>query len=165
VPAYPGLFVPAMGFTYDGGTYGNWPDSIDHYLPLKVVAGTNAYYGWARCNVDAEVSQLIIKSWAIQSTPSTPIEAGEGESSSAAGNVANDYLKIFSFHKEIYIENPSMSNAEINIRITNMLGEELKTFTFHQSQVAIDASDLSAGVYLVTVRKGSQLTSARVTIC
>jgi len=163
-PAYPGLFVPAMGFTYDGGAYGNWPDSIDHYLPLKVLVGANTYYGWARCNVDAEVSQLIVKSWAVQSTPSTSIEAGEGESLSAVGNVAGGHLRIFSFNKEIYIGNPSMNNSDMNIQVTNMLGEEVKTFTSDQSQVRIDASDLPEGVYMVIVKNRNQLTSEKVSI-
>lgn len=54
---------------------GNWSDTADKYLGLKLIKGTNTYYGWARLSVSA--SGFTIKDYAYNSTPNDSIFAGQ----------------------------------------------------------------------------------------
>lgn len=70
------------GFT-DVYEFGNWPNSIDKYLGLKLVKGTQAFYGWVRLNVQISFpingAILILKDYAYNSSPNESILAGQKE--------------------------------------------------------------------------------------
>jgi hypothetical protein len=59
--------------------WGNWTDSTDHYLGLKIKQGTNTYYGWVRLGVSVITgkSSVTIKDYAYNSIPNKPILAGQ----------------------------------------------------------------------------------------
>ncbi len=54
---------------------GNWSDTSDRYLGLKLINGTNAYYGWARLSVSS--AGFIIKDYAYNATSNDSIYAGQ----------------------------------------------------------------------------------------
>lgn len=59
-------------------TSGVWPNLIDHYLGLKLIVGSNTYYGWARMQINLlNPTSCIIKDYAYNSIPNQPILAGE----------------------------------------------------------------------------------------
>ncbi|MBC8048145.1 MAG: T9SS type A sorting domain-containing protein [Fimbriimonadaceae bacterium] len=60
---------------FDGG----WDDTGDKYAGLKMIVEGENYYGWVRMNLHIGsfgISELIIKDYAYQSAPNTPIPAG-----------------------------------------------------------------------------------------
>jgi len=59
--------------------WGNWTDSTDHYLGLKIIKGSNTYYGWVRLSVSVTAGQssVTIKDYAYNSTPNQQILAGQ----------------------------------------------------------------------------------------
>ena len=66
-------------FEYCGvylGHHGYWIDAGDKFVGLRVKAGNDYYYGWARLNV-INCHHMIIKDYAYNSTPNSPIHAGE----------------------------------------------------------------------------------------
>lgn len=83
---YPGT----MGL---GTSTGYWPGQTDKYLALKLVVGTNTYYGWVRLDVYTTSSSFTVKDYAYESTPNTCILTGQiplGIAEHEAGN----YLTI-----------------------------------------------------------------------
>jgi hypothetical protein len=64
-----------------GPSNGYWVGETNKYLALKLIVGTNTYYGWARLDFLA-ASSFTIKDYAYQSTPNTCIESGQTNLSS-----------------------------------------------------------------------------------
>ena len=58
-------------------TTGYWANAIDKYLGLKLLVGTNTYYGWARFTVKNS-GDIIFKDYAYNSVPNQSISAGQG---------------------------------------------------------------------------------------
>jgi hypothetical protein len=71
---YDGNFPGTMGL---GTSIGNWPGQTDKYLALKLVVGTNTYYGWVRLDVYNTSSSFTVKDYAYESTPNACIVTGE----------------------------------------------------------------------------------------
>lgn len=78
----------SMNYT---GDYGNWIGVTDKYIGLKIVVGGNTYYGWCRMDVSADGSTWVVKDYAYENTPNTPIAAGDMGSPVVvkAGGVSN----------------------------------------------------------------------------
>ncbi|MBP9083558.1 MAG: T9SS type A sorting domain-containing protein [Bacteroidia bacterium] len=80
-----GLSLSASGFVFNKywgncgtGTLNLWPNSVDRYLGLKLIVGTNTYYGWARMQVVfGSQPTFTIKDYAYNTIPNQPIRAGE----------------------------------------------------------------------------------------
>jgi hypothetical protein len=70
---------PPLGFCSWGATIisGSWSGQSDKYLPLRIVVGTNTYYGWARLDVAYGGTSFTIKDYAYNSTPNQSILAGQ----------------------------------------------------------------------------------------
>lgn len=71
---YDANFPGTMGL---GTSIGNWPGQTDKYLALKLVVGTNTYYGWVRLDVYATSSSFTVKDYAYESTSNACIVTGE----------------------------------------------------------------------------------------
>ncbi len=56
---------------------GRWNGLNDRYLPLKMIVGTNTYYGWARLNVAIGGASFTIKDYAYNSVANQSILAGQ----------------------------------------------------------------------------------------
>lgn len=69
------LFISYFGSTYNY-SYGNWQGATDKYLGLRISVGGNTLYGWARLTVLSN-SAFIIHDYAVETTPNTPINAGQ----------------------------------------------------------------------------------------
>jgi len=95
---HPGL----MGL---GTNIGYWPGVNNKYLALKLIEGTNTYYGWARLDVFSISSSFTIKDYAYESTPNACIQAGKN----SLGNNGNSIKKI------TVLPNPFISSTTINI--------------------------------------------------
>lgn len=65
-----------------GTSSGHWVGAIDKYLALKLIAGTNTYYGWARLDILANSASFTVKDYAYESTPNTCIQSGQNSLSS-----------------------------------------------------------------------------------
>jgi hypothetical protein len=56
---------------------GNWTTSTDHYVGLKILQGSDSYYGWARLGVTNTPVSFTIKDYAYNSSPNQQILAGQ----------------------------------------------------------------------------------------
>jgi hypothetical protein len=60
-----------------GTNTGHWVGQTNKYLALKLMVGTNTYYGWVRLDVLATSSSFTIKDYAYEGTPNVCIKAGQ----------------------------------------------------------------------------------------
>ena len=150
---YPGTMA-------SGTSTGYWLGETNKYLALKLVVGTNTYYGWARFDVSATSSSFTIKDYAFESTPNACILTGQ----TILGMNEN------SIHKNLSIF-PNPSNFSSTIQITgnfqnasltmyNSFGHMVKQVNniFGQT-ISLSRDNLSSGVYFIKLIEGNNKNS------
>src|SRR6185295_4021766 len=58
--------------------YGIWQNGVeDGYAGLRINFNGDQYYGWVRLDVDSAAQWMIVKDYAVNLTPNSPILAGQ----------------------------------------------------------------------------------------
>lgn len=120
------------------------------------INGAN-HYGWVEIEVIGSES-YIVKSYAYQATPNTPIAAGD------RGTVGvND--EIFKDFKHYLNDNNltlAAASAIERISIHNMLGQEIISQKASNTHEVVDLSSLQTGVYIVKVSVEGAIKSFKI---
>ena len=66
-----------MAWTWNDFSGGDFRGETDKYLGVRFKIEGEWHYGWVRIDVDYDVNTFVIKEYAYESTPNTPINAGE----------------------------------------------------------------------------------------
>jgi hypothetical protein len=135
-----------------GGTLGYWLGAVDKYLALKLIVGTNTYYGWVRIDFLFTAGSFTIKDYAYQSTPNACIEAGQ-TTLATDDDTTNAIVSIF----------PNPCTTTTTIRTTGKLenatltiydpyGQTVKQIKNIAGQaVTLYRNDLASGVYCIRI--------------
>lgn len=151
-------------FVYNGATPFNsyWKGGVvDGYLGIKLNFGGNTHYGWARMDIDASGTQVVIKDVAYEATPDKNINAGEN------GLNLNKFALLA---KKMWISNKSLFtdfDAELStgqINICDMSGKVLKSFMLSQGKNEYDVSDLPSGAYVLNFNTEDNSVNKKVVI-
>jgi hypothetical protein len=135
-----------------GTTIGYWAGASNTYLALKLMVGTNTYYGWARFDFQPSSTSFTIKDYAYESTPNACIQAGES-SLGIAEEGSNGIISIgpnpFSKSTTIKITgNPK--NASLTLyNAYGQLFKEIKNIT--EKEVSLSRDHLPSGIYFIQV--------------
>jgi len=132
-----------------GTSIGYWPSATNKYLALKLIVGTNTYYGWARFDLLAISASFTIKDYAYESTPNGCIQAGK---TNVAGNENSDKnITVFPnpFISSTTIKTiSSLKNATLTIY--NLYGKSLKQIkNISGKTVSLKRENLSSGLYFI----------------
>jgi hypothetical protein len=120
-------------------------DITDKYLGLRFEVGGNTHYGWVRLDVlgTNTTDDWIVKDFAFEATPDTPIQAGQTLSTTDQALLAT---RIFASDMKINLENlPEQSSY----RVYNLLGQEVLSGDINQKSHSIDASARATGIYFL----------------
>jgi len=133
-----------------GTSIGYWVGETNKYLALKLIVGTNTYYGWARLDFLAAASSFTIKDYAYQSTPNTCILSGQ----TTLNNNENTDKNIFSV-----VPNPFSSATTLQtidnlkkatLTIYNSFGQTVKQVKNISGQsVSLFRDNLPNGLYYI----------------
>lgn len=168
-------YSSTSGCTNEGScahyNYGNWINSTDHFLGIKFFVNDYPYYGWIRMAVflNETKASCTIKDFAYQTSPDTPILAGDkGETGTSKSTSNRNEKEITNKSSEIKVTpNPISSTAKINFsiskpgkvslnlyaisgRLVKTISE--KTFTEGNHQITLDTKDLNAGIYFIRLK-------------
>jgi len=140
-----------------GTSIGYWPGVNNKYLALKLIVGTNTYYGWARLDVFPISSSFTIKDYAYESTPNACIQTGKNSS----GNNENSIKKITVF------PNPFISSTTIQIAdnlnnatitVYNAYGQPItQVRNITGKTVPISRANLPSGPYFMRITEENKL--------
>jgi hypothetical protein len=132
-----------------GTNIGYWPSVTNKYLALKLIVGTNTYYGWARFDLLAISASFTIKDYAYNSIPNTCIQAGKTNLDSNENSDKN--ISVF--------PNPLISSTTIKtidnlknatLTIYNSFGKALKQIkNISGKTVTLYRENLPSGMYLI----------------
>ena len=141
-------------------TSGNWTNSIDHYLGLKLIVGTDTYYGWGRMQITVFpfTTSCIIKDYAYNSTPNQFILAGDTGLGTTGifENIASLSINLF--------PNPSTNqltialrsnNRKVEVTIADITGKIIYSTTASETQkIEVNTKDFAKGIYVVQIQTG-----------
>ena len=143
-----------------GASIGYWGGATDKYLALKLIVGTNVYYGWARLDFLATSSSFVIKDYAYESTPNACIVTGK-TSLGSVENIPRKLLFIF--------PNPLISAATVHIQpagnyknmvltICNSHGQMVKQVNNISAQtISLSRGNLPGGLYYIRLTENSKV--------
>jgi len=141
-----------------GTNLGYWVGETDKYLALKLIVGTNTYYGWARIDLVATSSSFTLKDYAYQSTPNSCILAGqtnlgnpENTNKSSALIYPNPMITSTTLKSINPLYNATLtlynSNGQTVKQVTNILGYDIK----------ILRENLQSGLYFIHLSDGNNM--------
>ncbi len=141
-----------------GVTTGHWLGATDKYLALKLVKGSNTYYGWARLDFLHSSGSFIIKDYAFESKPNTCIQSGQITS----GILENPTKSVFSITPNPFISSAiiktSLSLKNATLRIYNTQGQMVRQVRSISGQIAtISRDNLPSGLYFVQLSEDDKI--------
>ena len=140
-----------------GTSIGYWPSATNKYLALKLMVGSNTYYGWARFDLLAISSSFTIKDYAYESTSNACIQAGK---TNVGGNENSD--------KQIAVfPNPFISSTTIKtinnlknatLTIYNSYGKALKQMkNISGKTISLLRYNLPGGIYFIRITEDNKM--------
>jgi hypothetical protein len=157
-----GQFTLGYDFTTVSAVYGQWPGATDKYLALKFDIGGTTHYGWARLTVSADAGTITLKDFAYESTANLPILAGATSSVTGIASLELKDVNVFSYERKVNINLGEVKDATISI--TDMAGREVSSVQLNSGSTQIDLSNVSAGIYMVSVNSAEGRTTAKISI-
>jgi hypothetical protein len=141
-----------------GTSIGDWPAATDKYLALKLIVGTNTYYGWARFDVVATSSSFTIKDYAYESSPNVCIQSGQSILRLNEHSI-NNRFSIF--------PNPLISSATVetsydlknaSLTLYNAYGQALKHVNNISGQtISLSRDNLPSGLYIIHLTQDNKI--------
>jgi len=133
-----------------GATTGYWPGVTNKYLALKLIVGTNTYYGWARLDFLEMSGSFTIKEYAYESTPNDCIQSGQTN----LGTNENSNKTIFSIFPNPFISSTTIESVgnlkNATLTIYNSYGQTLKEVKNISGQtVSLSRENLPSGLYFI----------------
>jgi hypothetical protein len=141
-----------------GANVGYWVGQTDKYLALKLMVGTNTYYGWARFDVLPTSASFTIKDYAYQSTPNACIQLGQ----TTLGIQEN--RNIFSIAPNPFISSTTIQMAKnldnATLTMCNSLGQMVKQVKNISGQtISLYRDNLPTGTYFVRLTAENSIVS------
>jgi hypothetical protein len=143
-----------------GTSTGYWAGATDKYLALKLIVGSNTYYGWARLDFLAGSGSFTLKDYAYNSTPNACIQAGQTTlrmNENTPKKIISVFPNPFSSSTTIrIIEN--LKNATLTIY--NAYGQLLKQINNISGQtISLSRDNLPNGVYFIRLIEENKINA------
>ena len=149
-------------FTFNGADPNGFVGVGDQYIGVQFTFdGTSTHYAWLRVEMPVGGGRILVKDFAYESTPDTPINAGQMVTAIEPGpdglpsthNLSTVYPNPFNPQARFTLEVAEQQN--VNIAVFDALGRQVALLhdgvlgagSVHQFQ--IDGANLPSGVYVV----------------
>ena len=133
-----------------GTNMGYWVGETNKYLALKLIVGSNTYYGWARLDFESTSTSFTIKDYAYESTANACIQTRRSNPA-IDENSNNNFFSI--------VPNPLISFTTIRtirnlqnatLIILNSYGQTLKQLkNISGNTFSLSRGNLASGLYFI----------------
>ncbi|MCQ2327608.1 MAG: T9SS type A sorting domain-containing protein [Bacteroidales bacterium] len=137
--------MPFFGILYLDGQHTAWVGAGRKYVGFKFTNAGQTYYGWAELELP-NAATIKLYGYAYQSTPNTPIVAGD-KGNASINDVQENTISVYP-NPVCDVLNVNVPNAE-TLSITNTLGQRVMEINNPATQ--INVSNLENGVYFLRV--------------
>lgn len=143
-------------FTMNDLTGLEWDGAMDHYLGVAVQTQGGLCYGWVRLDIPEHIPNMKIKDCAVQTTPGTPITAGDnGVSSVDPHSILSEDIQVYSTGSTLYVSFPAQPQPGVSVLLVDMLGKTIAEYEANATRMTIGLQSLPRGAYGVIVHSGS----------
>jgi hypothetical protein len=141
-----------------GTSIGYWAGESNKYLALKLIVGTNSYYGWARLDLIPTSTSFTIKDYAYESTPNACIQSGQNRLSVNDDTVKN----IISIFPNPFISSTTIQAASnlknVTLTIYSSYGQTLKQIKNNSGKtISLSRGNLPSGVYFIRLTEENKI--------
>jgi len=150
----------------NGGKFGEWKnDVIDMYMGIHFKGGDgNYHFGWVRMDVFQNPVQITVKDFAYEAGDETLIHAGDMGNIGIPAVNSNGNIRMFAFEKQVFISSSHVPGDQMTIAIRDMLGKTVLSQTTRETTLRMSLNDLANSIYLITVSKGNEVKTIKVSI-
>ena len=147
---------------------GNWyyfygGEVIEKFLGISFTDEDNIKrYGWIRCSVIDSGRTLIIHDYAYELQPDYPIIAGDTVSYVDIKGQPSLVATVYSFNKAVYINLQIQTPTQLTI--VDLNGQTILAKTLYHQVEIVEMNYFAKGIYLVTLKEGEKLLTAKVAI-
>lgn len=135
-----------------------WLGVTNKYLGLKLIVGSNTYYGWARLDSINPSGPFIIRDYAYNSTPNACIQAGQitlGITKNTNKNVSSIFPNPFSSSTVIQT---SVNLKNASLTICNSYGQIVKRVENISGQtISVSRDNLASGLYFIRLTEEDKI--------
>lgn len=156
--------VNSLGGQNEGGYW--YPKMQNHFLGVRFIDDAGAdHYGWIRCSVLDTARVLVIKDYAYELQPDTPIIAGDtiGDTTTPVQTIEHitEGISVYAFHNTIYIHNSETFGEKLSISIYDLAGKLITNqhTTLQYTEIVVQASE---GMYIVEVSSEKNMYRLKV---
>ena len=118
------------------------------YIAVTFAIGANTHYGWIGVDVDNSQIAITVLDFAYESTPNTAILAGDKGTTTSIAQVGNTEMSVYNSNNNIVIKNVE---TNLTVNIINLSGQVVKTASVDAGNYMVNASDIAAGIYVVSI--------------
>ena len=146
------LVVNTIGGNND--PFGDWSDTTDRYLGIRIPEGGDWLYGWVRVSVAQDSISFTIRDYAYNSIPNQPILAGQ---TVATGIIENSFASSINLYpnpanKHLTIALGS-NNQKVEVTIADITGKIIyTTISTDTEKIEVNTKDFAAGMYVVQIQ-------------
>jgi hypothetical protein len=115
----------------------------DGFIGFKFIVGANTHYGWARIQVAADASSMIIKDYAYNSTPDGAINAGQ---TLGVDEFSNNVIKVVALNKSIGLYNLTEATE---YKVMDISGKSVLNGTTNGDSYVIETNGIANGIYII----------------
>ena len=128
----------------------NFQSLGDRYVGCKFTLGTNTHYGWIRVSFDDNLT-IIVKDYAYEATPNTPINAGDKGVSSVDDISFDTYFNIYPVPTATRLTIETIKEVKIkSVKIINLAGQ----ITYSNNEAVINTINIPEslqGLYFLQI--------------
>ncbi len=140
------------------------PSMIDHFVGIRFLdLDGNNHYGWIRCDVKEEGRVLIVKDYACELQPDTPINAGDTFSYINAEEFDNTLVNVYSFNTDVNLYFYNKIEEEVKLSVYDISGKLIFTQRIIEQYTQIQ-TEVSAGLYLIKLEMNNVVFSKKLYI-
>ena len=151
-----------------GITSGQWINTADGYLGLKLISGSSIYYGWARLRVARFVTSFTIMDYAYNSTPNQFILAGD-TGTGTTGITNNSFASSIKLYPNPATNHLTIAlgsiNKNVELTIADLTGKIIYTATTDETdKIEVNTNEFAEGLYTVRIQTGEYIATKKILV-
>lgn len=144
---------------------GNFSNTQDKYIGVKIGRGGGPHYGWVRLNVGNKAKGFTIKGFAYEDVAEKPIKAGEGGPALSVNDPKKSFpVSVYSYGRTIFLNRTKSNSIIAGINIVDMKGQVIYSDVLNGNSKKIDVQHLSSGLYIVAIKQDKAVLRRKVFI-
>ncbi len=149
-----------LGTIPNGSNFGG---KGNKYLGVKIMVGSNTYYGWIQLNLSNDRDRLIIIDCAFNENANGTIKAGQKIMTALDDRPSLSDFSIYQFQNHLYLKSSIPQHESALFSIFTMAGQWVQTCEIRENEGA-DITYLEPAIYVVAINSSEGILYKKICI-